>query len=123
MRKQSGLSRSRSNSLRPKKGAWQHGTILAPLDSMTRLALEASGVIALRMTKLMLGGKRAARREARLMVSEKIDAAAKATASLMGGASAEQIISQYRRRVAANARRLGKMGTGGTAKKSRRRRK
>ncbi|NOJ46035.1 hypothetical protein [Bradyrhizobium archetypum] len=90
---------------------------------MTRLAVEASGVIALRMTKLMLGGKRAARREARLMVSEKIDAAAKATASLMGGASAEQIISQYQRLVTANARRLRKMGTGGTAKKSRRRRK
>jgi hypothetical protein len=122
MRKQSGLSRSRSNSFRP-KGDWQHGTILAPLDSMTRLALEVSGVIALRMTKLMLGGKRAARREARLMVSEKIDAAAKATASLMGGASAEQIISQYQRRVAANARRLGKIGVSRPAKRIRRRRK
>jgi hypothetical protein len=87
------------------------------------LALEASGVIGLRMTKLMLGGKRAARREARLMVSEKIDAAAKATASLMGGASAEQIISQYRKRVAANARRLGKIGVSRPAKRIRRRRK
>jgi hypothetical protein len=51
-------------------------------DSLTRLAVESSGVIALRMTKLMLGGKRAARREARLMVSEKIDASVKATRSL-----------------------------------------
>ena len=48
-------------------------------DSLTRLAVESSGVIALRMTKLMLGGKRAARREARLMVSEKIDVSVKAT--------------------------------------------
>ncbi|MCA6120154.1 hypothetical protein J6524_35765 [Bradyrhizobium sp. WSM 1738] len=90
---------------------------------MTRLAVEASGVIALRMTKLMLGGKRAARRAARLMVSEKIDAAAKAIASLTEGASAEQIVNQYQRRVTANARRLRKMGTGSAAKKSRRRRK
>jgi hypothetical protein len=90
---------------------------------MTRLAVEASGVIALRMTKLMLGGKRAARREARLMVSEKIDAAAKATASLMGGASAEQIISQYQRRVTANARRLGKIVVSRPAKRICRRRK
>jgi len=90
-------------------------------DSLTRLAVESSGVIALRMTKLMLGGKRAARREARLMVSEKIDASVKATRSLIGGASAEEIIGQYRRRVAANARRLGKNGACRTAKKKRRR--
>ena len=91
------------------------------LHSLTRLALEANGVIALRMMKLMLGGRRAARREARLMVSEKIDAAVKASRSLIGGASAEEIIGQYRRRVAANAKRLAKIRTGRTAKKSRRR--
>jgi hypothetical protein len=33
------------------------------------------GVIALRMIKLMLGGRRAARREARLLVSGKTDTA------------------------------------------------
>ena len=65
------------------------------LNSLTRLAIEANSVIALRMMKLMLGGKRAARREARLMVSEKIDAAFKASGSLIGGASAEEIIGQY----------------------------
>ena len=57
------------------------------LNSLTRLAIEANGVIALRMMKLMLGGRRAARREARLMVSEKIDTALKASSSLIGGAS------------------------------------
>jgi hypothetical protein len=93
------------------------------LTSLTMLAAEANGVIALRMMKLMLGGRRAARREARLMVSEKIDSAAKATRCLIGGASAEEIIGQYRRRVAANARRLSKMGPGRMAKKKRRRRK
>ena len=90
-------------------------------DSLTRLAVELSGVIALRMTKLMLGGKRAARREPRLMVSEKFDTVAKAARSMMGGATAEEIIGQYRRRVAVNARRLGKIGAGRTAKKERRR--
>jgi hypothetical protein len=93
------------------------------LNSLTRLAIEANSVIALRMMKLMLSGKRAARREARLMVNEKIDAALKASRSLIGGASAEEIIGQYRRRVAANAKRLGKVGSRRTAKKIRRRRK
>ena len=93
------------------------------LNSLTRLALEANSVIALRMIKLMLGGKRAARREARLMVSEKIDTALKASNSLIGGASAEDIIGQYRRRVAANAKRLSKVGPRRSAKKIRRHRK
>jgi len=61
--------------------------------------------------KLMQGGKRA-RREANLMVSEKIDAAVKAGASLMTGASGEEIVRQYRRRVAANAKRLGQFKGG-----------
>jgi hypothetical protein len=89
------------------------------LNSLTRLAIEANSVIALRMMRLMLSGRRAARREARLMVSEKIDTALKASRSLIGGASAEQIIGQYRKRVAANAKRLGKVRT---ARKIRRRR-
>ena len=42
------------------------------------LAAEANEVIALRMMKLMRGGRRA-RREANLMVSEKIKAAVEAT--------------------------------------------
>ena len=92
-------------------------------NSLTRLAIEANSVIALRMMKLMLGGRRAARREARLMVSEKIGASVKASRSIIGGASAEDIIGQYRRRVAANAKRLGKIGSIRTAKRKRRRRK
>jgi hypothetical protein len=91
--------------------------------SLSRLAFEANNVIALRMMKLMLGSKRAARREARLMVSEKIDAALKASTSLVGGASAEEIVGQYRKRVAANAKRLSKVGSGHKAKKIRRRRR
>ena len=75
------------------------------VNSLMLLAFEANGVIALRMMKLMRGG-RSARREAKLMVSEKIHAAFEATASLMAGASGDEIVDRYRRHVAANAKRL-----------------
>jgi hypothetical protein len=71
------------------------------------LALESNRVIGLRLVKLMRGGK-GAQREAKRMVSEKIQAAAKAGASLMAGASSDEIVRQYRKRVAANAKRLGR---------------
>ena len=64
-----------------------------------KLAVEANGVIALRTMKLMRGGK-SARREAELMVSEKIHAAVEAAASLMTGASGNQIVHRYRQHVA-----------------------
>ena len=82
------------------------------------LAAEASGVITLRMMKLMLGG-RSARREANLMVSEKIKAAIEATASLAAGASGDAIVHRYRQHVAKNAKRL----SGRRRKRTRRRRK
>ena len=88
-------------------------------NSLMKLAMEANQVIALRVMKLMRGGKRA-RREANLMVSEKIDAALKAGASLMRGASSEEIIHQYRRRVAANAKRLGQLKFGRTVRRRKR---
>jgi hypothetical protein len=95
-------------------------------NSLMMLAAEANGVIALRMMKLMLGGRRA-RREAKLMVSEKIDAAVEATASLMAGASGDEIVRRYRQHVAANAKRLGKVNSGRSRtrvlKRTRRRRK
>ena len=76
------------------------------VNSLMLLAFEANSVIALRMMKLMRGG-RGARREAELMVSEKIHAAFEASTSLMAGASGEDIVHRYRRHVAANAKRLG----------------
>jgi hypothetical protein len=82
------------------------------------LAAEASGVITLRMMKLMLGG-RSARREANLMGSEKIKAAIEATASLAVGASGDEIVHRYRQHVAKNAKRL----SGRSRKRTRRRRK
>jgi hypothetical protein len=77
------------------------------VNSLMLLAVEANRVIALRMMKLMSGG-RSARREAKLMVTEKIHAAFEATASLMAGASGDEIVRGYRRHVASNAKRLGK---------------
>ena len=78
--------------------------------SLMMLAIDANHVIGLRVMKLMLGG-RSARREAQLMVSEKIDEAFKASASLMAGASGDEIVRRYRRRVTANAKRLGRLNT------------
>src|SRR6202048_1454913 len=49
---------------------------------------------------------------AELMVREKIDAAFEATASLMAGASGDEIVHRYRRHVAANAKRLGRLNSG-----------
>ena len=73
--------------------------------SLIALALESNRVVALRCMKLMLGG-RGAGREAERMVNEKIAAAIKAAQSAAAGASADDIIRQYRRRVTANAKRL-----------------
>ena len=78
---------------------------------MMKLAVEANGVIALRMTKLMLSG-RSARREAELMVSEKMHATFEAAASLMADASSGDIVHRYRQHVARNARRLGRPNLG-----------
>jgi hypothetical protein len=90
------------------------------VNSFMLLAFEANGVIALRMMKLMRGGKRA-RREAELMVSEKIHAAIEATASLMAGASGDEIVHRYRRHIAANAKRLGGLNSGRSRKRALRR--
>jgi hypothetical protein len=93
---------------------------------LMKLAVEANGVVGLRMIKLMLGG-RSARREAELMVSEKIHAAFEAAASLMAGASGDEIVHRYRQHVARNAKRLGRLNSGRSRnrvrKRTRRRRK
>jgi hypothetical protein len=82
-------------------------------NSLMKLAVEANHVVGLRMTKLMRGGRQA-RREAELMITEKVDAALEAGTRLLSGASGDEIVRRYRRRVAANAKRL---------KRARRRRK
>ena len=95
-------------------------------NSFMMLAAEANSVIALRMMKLMRGGRKA-QREAELMVREKIHAGFEATAHLLAGASGEAIVHRYRRHVAKNAKRLGRFNSGRSQirshKRARRRRK
>jgi hypothetical protein len=79
-----------------------------PSFAALMLAIESNRVIALRMMKLAAGGA-AARAEARLMVNEKVSEAMAATVTLMAGGSHATVVKQYRRRVAANARRLSRV--------------
>ena len=69
------------------------------------LAVEANGVIAQRLCKIAEGGL-AARKEAELMMSEKVDATFEASGTLWGGGSVANVIERYREHVAANAKRL-----------------
>ena len=71
----------------------------------TLLALDARAVIDLRLRKLRNGGP-AAWVEAHHMVLEKMAALAEATATLLGGGTAPDIIRQYRQHVQANELRL-----------------
>src|SRR3954463_878643 len=69
------------------------------------LALEASEVIRLRLTKFARC-EADAPEEAHLMVNEKIAAAFEAGLSLLSGAAPGAIICRYREHVAANVKRL-----------------
>lgn len=81
------------------------------LHSWMMLGFEANRVVGLRVMKIALGGT-GARREATLMVTEKIEAALEANTRLMSGASPDEILRMYRRRVSANAKRLSKQRAG-----------
>ncbi|GJD52597.1 hypothetical protein OPKNFCMD_5363 [Methylobacterium crusticola] len=72
-----------------------------------RLGMEAQTVIALRLAKLSLGGP-AAQVEAQRMVTEKMVAAAEAAVTIATGGTAARVVTDYRRKVRANARRLGR---------------
>ena len=77
----------------------------------TMLALEAQQVIALRLTKMALGGA-GAQAEAELMVSEKLAAMAEGSRMMMGALGGRQdmnagrVVKHYRSKVRANRRRL-----------------
>ncbi len=60
--------------------------------------------------KIAHGGVEAVQ-EANLMVQEKVDAAAEALSTLVGGGSVETVLAGYRRRVALNAQRLSPEST------------
>ncbi|HET6972063.1 MAG TPA: hypothetical protein VFH92_13120 [Phenylobacterium sp.] len=81
---------------------------------LMQLSAEASGVVALRMMKLAAGGA-AATAEAERMVAEKLTAAAEvqaqAWASALSGAghlAPQRAVTQVRRKVRANYRRLSR---------------
>jgi hypothetical protein len=78
-----------------------------------KLAIESQQVIAMRLTKMALGGPDV-QREAELMVSEKMEAMQQGAKILMMGAlggkhdmGAGQVMRHYRTKVRANRRRLG----------------
>jgi hypothetical protein len=79
--------------------------MIFPGYEATMLALEANSVIGLRLIKIAHGGVDAAQ-EVSLMVQEKVDAAAEAMTTLLGGGSVETVLAGYRRRVAFNVERL-----------------
>jgi hypothetical protein len=79
-----------------------------------KLAMEAQQVVTLRMARLAAGGPNAYR-EATRMVTEKVAAFGAAQSVILGGASgnkngqsSKRVLALYRRRVAANKRRLSK---------------
>jgi hypothetical protein len=76
-----------------------------PWFSSAMLACESFEVIRLRLEKFLIGGDDA-NHEARLMVSEKVDAMFEAGSSLMAGATPASIVDRYREHVAANTKRL-----------------
>jgi hypothetical protein len=79
--------------------------ILSPWSPVLFLALESIEVIGLRVAKLA-GGDIDARREAQIIVSEKVDAVFEVSARIVIGATIPDVISRFREQVAANARRL-----------------
>src|SRR4029079_17203810 len=68
------------------------------------LALEAQGVIAMRLTSIALG--RGSHAEHTRMVSEKPAAFAEAAMTLAAGGSPHKVVRGYRKHVRANGRRL-----------------
>jgi hypothetical protein len=79
--------------------------ILGPWSTVLWLALQSNEVIGLRVGKFAGGGVEA-QREARIIVSEKVDAIFGVSARLMSGTTAMHVISRFREQAAANARRL-----------------
>jgi hypothetical protein len=75
------------------------------MTKMSLLTAECTEVIGLRMIRAALGGP-AAMEEARLMVSEKSEAAWRYGPPLMAGGSLEQMVDDYRGVVQANVLRL-----------------
>ena len=70
----------------------------------TMLALEAQGVVGLRLAQVAVG--RGTPAELSLMVTEKVEALQEAGRILLAGGSPHMVVVDYRDRVEANTRRL-----------------
>ena len=88
------------------------GSFLRLTMDMALLSLEAQQVIALRLTRLALGGPAVAARETRRMVSEKAVAAVETGVHLATGGSPHKVVRNYRSKVQANRARLSANVTG-----------
>jgi hypothetical protein len=73
--------------------------------SAAMLALEANHVMALRLSKLAFGGAEA-HSEAKLMITEKIDAVMEASYNLLRNRDISAVVARYREHVSANENRL-----------------
>lgn len=90
-----------------RRSAAKSASLLAMGTELAMLGVEAQMVIGQRMAMFMLGGPKA-RKEARLMVTEKVKAAGEAAATIALGGTPRKVVRGYRRKVRANRRRLGK---------------
>ena len=87
---------------RAKSASWlTMGTELA------MLGMESQMVIGQRMAMFMLCGPKAGA-EAQRMVTEKVKAAGEAATTIALGGTPQEVVRDYRRKVRANRRRLGK---------------
>lgn len=92
---------------RRRRSAAKSASLLSMGTELAMLGVEAQMVIGQRMAMFMLGGPKA-RKEARLMVTEKVKAAGEAAATIALGGTPRKVVRGYRRKVRANRRRLGK---------------
>lgn len=74
---------------------------------LAMLGVEAQMVTGQRMAIFMLGGSKPDK-EARLIVTEKVKAASEAAATIALGETPQKVVRDYRRKVPANHRQLGK---------------
>jgi len=82
-------------------------SLLTMGTELAMLGVEAQIVIGQRMALFMLGGPKA-RKEARLMVTEKVKAVGEAAAMIALGGTPNKVVRGYRRKVQANHLRLSK---------------
>ena len=90
-----------------RRSSKKSASLLGLGTELAMLGIEAQMVIGQRMAMFMLGGPKA-RKEAQLMMTEKVKAAGEAAMTIATGGTPREVVGQYRRKVQANHRRLGK---------------